>query len=84
MVRCYNESTSSLGIIQGSQDTVMVPVTTMEDLTLLTEAERAEMLQSLEVSEAEIRASRFFAHDPATFVERLTALRDKAWHAKTV
>jgi hypothetical protein len=58
--------------------TAMVPVTTMEELPLLTEAERADMLASLKEAEAGVEAGQYVEHDPKTFVDHLLAIRNTA------
>jgi hypothetical protein len=54
----------------------------MEEVILLTDAEREDMHCSLKAAEAEIKAGRFTAYDPVTFVDRLVAIRDKAKRSK--
>jgi hypothetical protein len=56
----------------------MVPVTTMEEMPLLAEDERAEMIASLKAAEARIVAGQYVAHDPDTFVDRLMEVRAEA------
>ena len=63
--------------------TVMIPVTTMEEMPVLSEAERAELIASLQEAEAEIAAGHYTVHDPATFVERLMGIRAAALAKKT-
>ena len=60
----------------------MVAVTTMEEVALPTEAEQEAMRASLKAAEADIEAGNFAEHDPKTFVDRLTALREQAVLAK--
>jgi hypothetical protein len=62
--------------------TAMVPVTTMEELPLLTEAERADLLVSLKEAEASVKAGQGVEHDPDTFVDRLIAIRNTAKRSK--
>jgi hypothetical protein len=62
--------------------TAMVPVTTMEEVPILSEEERAEMIGSLKAAEDRIAAGQYVEHDPGTFVDRLmqtraAAIRDK-------
>jgi hypothetical protein len=54
--------------------TTMVPVTTMEEIPVLEETERAELLASLEQAEAEIKAGKAIEHDPKTFKDRLLGI----------
>ena len=58
--------------------TVMMPVTTMEEVPVLDEAARGEFLATLKAAEADVTAGRAVAQDPATFVERLWAMRGGA------
>ena len=58
--------------------TAMMPVTTMEEVPVLDEAARGEFLATLKAAEADVAAGRAVAHDPATFVERLWAMRGGA------
>lgn len=51
--------------------TTMVPVTTLEEVPVLDEDERAELLASLKEAEAEIKAGRGIEYDRKTFRERL-------------
>ena len=53
----------------------MVPVTTMEEVAILSEEERAEMVASLKAAEDRIAAGQYLDHDPDTFVDRLMAIR---------
>ncbi len=55
--------------------TAMVPVTTMEELPILSEEDRARMLSSLKAAEARIAAGQYVEHDPNTFVDRLMNVR---------
>ena len=64
--------------------TTMMPVTTMEEVPILSDAERAEMFASLKEAEAQITAGEYVAHDPSTFVERLMEIRANALRKKTV
>jgi hypothetical protein len=58
--------------------TAMVPVTTMEEVPILSEKERADMIVSLEAAEARIAAGQYVEHDPDTFVDRLMEIRAAA------
>jgi len=49
----------------------MVPVTTMEELPVLTDVERAELLASLKASELDIKAGKGVEYDPKAFRNRL-------------
>ena len=61
----------------------MVPVTTMEELPILSEEERAEMVASLKAAEARIAAGQYVEHDSTTFVDRLMDVRADAIRNKT-
>ncbi|MCW5717172.1 MAG: hypothetical protein KIS68_04995 [Bauldia sp.] len=52
-----------------------MPVTTMEDIPVLNDAERADLLRALKEAEADISAGRFTEYDPATFKARFNAVR---------
>jgi hypothetical protein len=51
--------------------TTMVPVTTMEELPVLSDKERAELTTSLKEAEARIKAGKGIDYDPKTFKDRL-------------
>jgi hypothetical protein len=51
--------------------TTTVPVTTMEEVPVLTESEREELLASLKDSEARIEAGDYTVYDPKKMKERL-------------
>ena len=50
--------------------TTMVPVTTMEEIPVLSARERAELLTALEAAEARVKAGKAIDYDPKTFKER--------------
>jgi hypothetical protein len=54
--------------------TTMVPVTTMEEIPVLTETERAELLKSLQEAEARAKSGRTADYDPQTFKDRLIGI----------
>ena len=56
----------------------MVPVTTMEEVLLLSEEERTDMVASLKAAEARIAAGQYVEHDAETFVDRLMDVRASA------
>jgi hypothetical protein len=62
--------------------TARVPVTTMEELPILSEEERAEMLASLKAAEARLAAGQGVEHDPDAFVDRLMKVRATAIRRK--
>lgn len=51
--------------------TTQVPVTTMEEIPVLSAQERAELLDSLEKAQARVRAGKGVDYDPDTFKDRL-------------
>ncbi|MFZ5691890.1 MAG: hypothetical protein ACOY5F_11620 [Pseudomonadota bacterium] len=51
--------------------TTMVPVTTMEELPVLTEGERAKLLADLKAAEAEIASGHYTELDADAFRQRL-------------
>ena len=57
-----------------SQQTTMVPVTTMEEIPVLSEAERAELLASLKEAEQRAAAGEAVEFDPKTFKDRLLGI----------
>lgn len=56
--------------------TTMAPVTTMEEVPVLSEAERAEMIASLKAAETRIDAGQFTVFDPVKFKRRLIAIHN--------
>jgi len=54
----------------------------MEELPILSEEERAEMLASLKAAEARIAAGQCAEHDPDAFVDRLMDVRAAAIRRK--
>lgn len=61
-----------------ARQTVSVPVTTMEDLPVLSDSERADLLRALKEAEADIAAGRFAEYDPVTFKAWFDAARRDA------
>ena len=54
--------------------TTMVPVTTMEEIPVLSEQERAELLNSLKEADVRAAAGEATDYDPATFKDRLIGI----------
>jgi hypothetical protein len=54
--------------------TTMVPVTTMEEVPILGDKEKAKLLASLKQAEAEIAAGKAIDYDPRTFKDRLLGI----------
>ena len=57
-----------------SRQTTMVPVTTMEEIPVLSETERAELLASLKEAEKRVAAGEAVEFDPKTFKDRLLGI----------
>ena len=57
-----------------SPKTIMVPVTTMEEMPVISYAERDELIASLKEAEAEIAAGNFTIYNPGTFVDEMMAV----------
>ena len=51
--------------------TTSVPVTTMEEIPVLSERERADLVASLKEAEGRIKAGKAVDYDPKTFKKRL-------------
>ena len=62
----------------------MVPVTTMEEIPVLTAEERAAIIASLEEAEARVKAGQFTEQDPAALKDRLLTIYRTAKRAKRV
>jgi len=54
--------------------TTMVPVTTMEEIPVLSNKERAELTTSLKEAEARVKAGKAIDYDPKTFKDRLIGI----------
>ena len=54
--------------------TTMVPVTTMEEIPVLSDEERQALLVSLKQAEERVKAGRAIDYDPKTFKDRLVAI----------
>ena len=59
---------------QKRRRTTMMPVTTMEEIPVLTARERAELLAALEKAEARIKAGKAVDYDPKAFKDRLLSV----------
>jgi len=51
-----------------------VPVTTMEDVPVLSKKERAELLTSLEEAQARVKAGKAVEYDAKAFKDRLVGI----------
>jgi hypothetical protein len=67
-----------------ARGTAMVPVTTMEEVVILSEEERAEMVAVLKDAEARVASGESIEHDPDTFVDHLMEVRASAIRNKGV
>jgi hypothetical protein len=56
----------------------MMPVTTMEEVPIPSDEERAEMLASLKAAEEHIAAGEYVVHNPETFVDEMMTIRAAA------
>ena len=65
-----------------SRRTTLVPVTTMEEVPVLTPEERSALITSLEEAEARVKAGQFIEYDPAKFKDRLLDIHRKAKRTK--
>jgi hypothetical protein len=54
--------------------TTMVPVTTMEEIPVLSERERAELTTALEEAEARVKAGKAVDYEPKGFRDRLIGI----------
>jgi hypothetical protein len=54
-----------------ARPTTMVPVTTMEELPVLSEQERAELLAALKEAETEVGSGQYTEYESETFKQRL-------------
>jgi hypothetical protein len=54
--------------------TTMAPVTTVEEIPVLSETERADLLASLQEAEARVEAGQAVDYDPGMFKQRLVGL----------
>ena len=54
--------------------TTTVPVTTMEEIPVLSDRERAELTTSLQDAEARVKAGKSIDYDPKTFKNRLIGI----------
>jgi hypothetical protein len=69
---CYIDSTASKSAAKDKRRrTTMVPVTTMEEIPVLSDKERAELAESLKAAESRIKAGKAIDYDPKTFKHRL-------------
>ena len=62
--------------------TTRIPVTTMEEVPVLSDSERTELVASLEKAKAEIAEGDCVEHDSSTFVDHLMNVRAEALRTK--
>jgi hypothetical protein len=62
--------------------TTMVPVTTMEEVPLLSQKERAALISSLEEADARVKAGQGIEYDPSALKDRLLNIHRKAKRTK--
>jgi hypothetical protein len=65
---------SKIGTKDKRRRTTVVPVTTMEEIPVLSDEERADLLKSLKDAEARAKAGEAVDYDPETFRARLLAI----------
>ena len=56
----------------------MIPVTTMEEVPIVSDAERADMIASLKSAKARVAAGHSIEHDPDRFVAQMMDIRAAA------
>lgn len=66
--------TSKAATKDNRRRTTTVPVTTMEEIPVLSERERAELTTSLKQAEGRIKAGKGIDFDPKTFKDRLIGI----------
>ena len=72
---CYSVDMTNKTVAKDKRRrTTMVPVTTMEELPVLSDKERAELRTSLEQAEGRIKAGQGIDYDPKTFKQRLVGI----------
>jgi hypothetical protein len=72
---CYGETMVSRTKASGRRRrTTMVPVTTTEEIPVLSRQERAALTASLEQAEARVKAGKAVDYDPKTFKNRLVGI----------
>jgi len=60
--------------LRTKQRVTVAPVTTMEEVPILTSAERAEFIESLEKAQAQIKAGDFMEYEAEAFKQWLLAV----------
>jgi hypothetical protein len=76
---CYvTDMTTKSATKRKRRRTTMVPVTTMEEIPVLGDEERAELLDSLKQAEQDIEAGKAIDYDPKKFKDRLISIYRRA------
>ena len=72
---CYSiDMASKTATSDKRRRTTMVPVTTMEEIPVLSDQERAELTTTLKEAEARVKAGKAIDYDPKTFKDRLIGI----------
>jgi hypothetical protein len=72
---CYMGLMTSRSASKGRRRrTTMVPVTTMEEIPVLSDTERAQLSNSLKEAQARLKAGKGIDYDPKTFKDRLIGI----------
>jgi len=72
---CYSvDMASKTATSDKRRRTTMVPVTTMEEIPVLSDKERAELTTSLKEAEVRVKAGKAIDYDPKTFKDRLIGI----------
>ena len=74
---CYKVLMSTTAA-RKNRRTAMVPITTMEEVVILSEVERADMIATLRAAEQRIASGDSIEHNSETFVDELMAIRAAA------
>lgn len=75
LLMCYSvDMASKTATSDKRRRTTMVPVTTMEEIPVLSDKERAELTTSLKEAEVHVKAGKAIDYDPKTFKDRLIGI----------
>ena len=58
-------------------------MTTMEEVPVISDAERDALVESLREGQARIASGEYTVHNPDTFIDRLMEVRAEAQHKKS-
>jgi hypothetical protein len=67
---------------QKGRQTALAPVTTMDEIPVLSAQERAELIDSLEAAEGRIEVGDLVEYDPERFEDRLLDIHPSANRAR--